>query len=88
MKMRAAAFDDDQEPERFTVEVSLDELALLYRFVGHISPARITELAGDVRWGNALYDVADGISTIFNTFFDDGVNDVIPRFGVYQAQED
>ena len=39
--------------------MSVEEAALIYALVGHIAPRNITELLGDVRWGNALYDVAD-----------------------------
>ena len=85
MKLKEAAFDEEENPATFTVSMPLDELALLYRLVGHISPKRITDLSGDVRWGNALYDLGEGLSGILNTFYEDGANDVIPKFDVYEA---
>ena len=88
MKLIRVEFDPEEAPSEFTVSMSLDELALLYRLSGHISPKRISDLSGDVRWGNALYDLADGAGGFINRFFDGGPDDVVPHFEVYTPRLD
>lgn len=79
MKVRAITFDNEEEPEGLTVEMTVDEAALLYAFVGRISPKRVSDTSGDVRWGNALYDMADCLSgAFFNRLWDAGWNEVGP----------
>lgn len=78
MKMIAATFDEDQEPATFTMTMSVQEMALVYAFVGHVSPAAVTETSGSVEWGNVLYDLADAVGIIGNTFYDDGWRQVSP----------
>lgn len=80
MKMTEAKFDDDEKLSEVTVTLPLDELAVLYRLTGHIAPKAITDASGDVRWGNAFYDLAYSAGDILNRFFEDGANSVIPRF--------
>lgn len=83
MKLVQVSFDDKEQPREFTVSMGLDEMALLYRLTGHISPKRITDLFGDVRWGNALYDLANGVGSCLNTFYDAGPDDVVPNVSPY-----
>ena len=86
MRLVKVEFDAEESPKEFTVSMSLDELALLYRLSGHIAPKRITDLSGDVRWGNALYDLADGAGGFLNKFFESGPDDVIPKFSPCQQE--
>lgn len=80
MKVRAINFDENEEPESLVVEMTTNEAALLYAFLGHISPARVTAASGDVKWGNALYDAADCLSgAFFNRMWDAGFDEVGPR---------
>ena len=80
MKVRAINFDDAEQPETVVVEMTTNEAALFYAFVGHISPKRVTDAAGDVKWGNALYDAADCLSgAFFNVLWDSGWDEVGPR---------
>lgn len=78
--MTGVTFDSDEQPEEFSVVLSLDEVALLYRLTGHISPQRITDASGAVKWGNALFDVAGCLGGMLNRFFDAGIEDVAPKF--------
>lgn len=87
MRLVRVDFDAKEAPSVFTVSLTLDELALLYRLTGHIAPKRITDLSGDVRWGDALYELADGAGGFLNRFFDAGPDDVIPRFDVYKPDQ-
>lgn len=87
MKLIRVEFDDAENPERFVVEMGLDEMALLYRLTGHVSPKTITEAFGAVRWGEALDDLASGAASILNRFYEDGANDVIPRAAVSLTQK-
>lgn len=80
MKIRRFDLDDDERPATVTVEMTMDEAALIYAFVGHISPKRVTDACGDARWSNALLDVASALGGgVFNRWFDDGWNDFGPR---------
>lgn len=80
MKLRAVHMGDDEMPATLAVEMTVDEAALVYAFVGRIAPKAVTDAAGDVRWGNALYDVASCLTgSFFNRFWDDGANEVSPR---------
>lgn len=80
MKLVRVDFDDEENPAAYTVSLPLDEMAVLYRLAGHIAPKTITDLSGDVRWGNALFDLAEGASVCLNRFYDAGADDVIPMF--------
>lgn len=75
--MIAATFDDDEQPATFTVTVTARELALIYAFVGHVSPHAVT-VVSDLEWGTVLYDLADGVGGIGNTFYDDGWRGMAP----------
>jgi hypothetical protein len=80
MKLRAVQMDDEDVPASITVEMTTDEAAVIYAFLGSIAPKAVTDAAGDVRWGNALYDVADCLSaSFFNRFWDEGAKAVAPR---------
>lgn len=83
MKLRQITLDDDEMPETITVELTVDEAALLYALTGHIAPKSVTEAGGDIRWGNALYDVADCLSgSFFNRYWDEGARAVAPNLRV------
>ena len=82
MKVRSIDMGNDEMPESATVTMTLDEAALLYAFVGRVAPKAVTDAAGDVRWGNALYDVAECLTgSFFNRFWDDGAEAVAPSIG-------
>lgn len=86
MKLLHAAFDNEENLASVTVHLSLDELALIYRVVGHTAPRTITDASGGhQRWGEALDDVATGAGNIINTFFENGVDDIAPKFSAFQV---
>lgn len=79
MKVRSIQLGDDDMPERLTVEMTTDEAAMLYTFVGRIAPAQVSQATGDVRWGNTLYDMAECVAgSFFNRFWDEGARAVAP----------
>lgn len=78
MRLTNVSFDANEEPKEITFVFTVDEAALLYGFVGHVSPKAVTDASGDVRWGNALYDVGDGLSGFFNRFWEGGAREVAP----------
>ncbi len=81
MRMIAATFDEEEALETVTVVVPLDELAVMYRLSSEISDYAVTNASGgNARWGNAHNGFDNGAGNIFNTFFENGVDDVIPRF--------
>ena len=80
MRLVNVAFNKDEEPAEATFVMNVDEAALLYALTGHISPKAVTDASGDVRWGNALYDVADCLSgSFFNRFWESGAVEVAPK---------
>lgn len=79
MKLVRVEFDADEEPETVVFSMTVDEAALVYAFVGRTSPKAVSDASGDVRWGNALYDVADCLSgSFFNRFWESGAAEVAP----------
>lgn len=83
MKVRNIALDDDSMPETVTVEMAVDEAALICAMMSPVAPAAVTNACGDVRWGNALSDVYDGlIGGLFNRFWDSGPFTVVPRLDI------
>ena len=80
-RLNATTFDQDERLETVTLTLTVDEVAVLYRFVGSVAPKAVSDATGDVRWGNALYDVADCLSgAVLNRFFEGGADDVLARF--------
>jgi hypothetical protein len=80
MKLTNVSFDEKEEPKEVTFVMNVDEAALIYAFVGSIAPKAVTDASGDIRWGNALYDVADCLSgSFFNRFWESGAREVAPR---------
>lgn len=80
MKLRQVTFNEQEDPETVEFVLTVDEAALLYAFVGRVSPKAVTDAAGDVKWGNALYGIADCLSgAFFNRFWEGGASDVAPN---------
>ena len=80
MRLVNVNFDEGENPKEVTFVMSVEEAALLYTFAGHVSLKAVTDASGDVRWGNALYDVADCLSgSFFNRFRDNGAAEVAPK---------
>lgn len=82
MKLRNACFDADEKLERVTVEMSANELALIYRLAGSLRSLDITNTAG-AEWAAVLYDVCDA-GSILNQFFDEGADALIPSFNLFR----
>ena len=78
MNLRSVYFDDDEQPSSYTVQLTADEAAVLALLTGTIAPKTVTEHTGDVRWGNATYDVAEGFAGMFNMHYEGGRHDVLP----------
>lgn len=70
MKIRSASFDDDEFPEEFVVSLGVDELALIYALSGRLAPVDVSTASGDIRWGEALFVLAEGAGNILCRFFD------------------
>lgn len=81
MKVRSVTFDENERPATFTVEMTVDEAALLYAFVGQVPTKDVTDLAGEHRWLAALEGACD-LDTLFNMFWEDGWRDVGPSWRV------
>lgn len=80
MKLKSITLNDKEMPASVTVELTIDEAALLYALTGFVAPLTITEALGDVRWGNAIYDISGCLSdALFNRFWEGGAEDVIER---------
>lgn len=80
MRVKQVTFDDDAMPESLVVEMSTDEAALIYAFVGYVSPKAVSAAAGGGAWGLTLDEVASCLSgSFFNVFWDDGAREVAPR---------
>lgn len=63
MKLHSATFNDKEELATATVEVTAEELTLIYMFVGRVAPSQITAHAG-IEWGNAFYDIGESVLSI------------------------
>ncbi len=83
MKLKAVQFDDDENPKMFTFDMTLDEAALLYRFVGS-TQTKLVASHGQ-RWVEALNGLC-AVSTALNNFYDDGVDDVAPRMDLVRRE--
>lgn len=82
MKLNRADFDDEELPETAQFTLTLDEAALLYRYCGGIAPLFVTQASGDQKWGEANDGIAECVGNFFNRFYDSGIEDVAPRFGM------
>lgn len=80
MKVLRIDLDDDEDPSTVDVRMTVDEAAAIYAFLGHVAPVDVSKAAGWDRWSDAVDSAATGLSSgFFNRFWDDGVNDVLPR---------
>ncbi|MBT2467872.1 hypothetical protein J7E97_08285 [Streptomyces sp. ISL-66] len=76
MKVKRIDLDDDEMPERILVELSHDEAVYLAVLLGKQSPSdREAILRGGGSLGGGVYNGLVG--TVFNTFYEDGVNDAV-----------
>jgi hypothetical protein len=82
MKLVRIEFDEDA---KITMSMTPDELALIYRLTGHISSARITDAARGAKWAEVLADVASGSASVFNMLYENGVDEVLPRFDLFES---
>lgn len=81
MRVRNITLDEDENPDRVLVEMTLDEAAMMLRLVGRLSPRMVLNALGDHRWYNASSDIYSCLAgSVFNRFWDGGVDDVIPRW--------
>lgn len=89
MKIRRFDLDDDEELATITVEMTVDEAALIYAFVGNTSPKQVTEVSGWSKWAEVLNEVANGLSGgIFNRWYEAGWSEVGPKgFGKVKLGE-
>jgi hypothetical protein len=81
MRVRAITMDDDSVPATVTVEMTVQEAAIVARLTGSLSPVAVTAGLGDPTWVNASAEVFNCLSgELFNRFWDGGVDDVIPKW--------
>jgi alpha-D-ribose 1-methylphosphonate 5-triphosphate diphosphatase PhnM len=64
MKVRSIELDEQDLPERITVTMTIQEAVLIGSHVGSVTPT--TE---------ATHGVYDALSSVFNAFWEDGIND-------------
>lgn len=72
MHLRSMDFDHDGEPAQFCVTISPREMALIYAFVGCVSPKAVTDACGTVEWGNTMFDLGSDLGSIGNRFYENG----------------
>jgi hypothetical protein len=87
VKVKGVQFDDEEHPSEFTVSMTLDELALLYRLAGHLPPRAVIDAFGGQRWADALNALSDA-GSILNMYYEDGPNDVIRRANLFAPSGD
>lgn len=89
MRVTQINLDDDEMPVSAQCLLTLDEMAVLYRYTGHVAPTDITTASGNgnPRWAEASSGVACCVGSFFNNFYEDGVDDVVPRFGVAEIAD-
>lgn len=82
MKIRSIHLDpnDDDAVVSADVNMTLDELALMYRVFGSVSRHSVVTASGSASMGDALNEICDGITGVVNRFYDGGIEDVAPRF--------
>lgn len=80
MKAKNIKLDDDEMPETITVEMTVDEAAVVYALVGFIAPRTTSMALGGTRWGEAMNDVATCLSGSFFNRFWESAADVVPRW--------
>lgn len=84
MKLRSATFNDKDELATATVEVTAEELTLIFMFVGRVAPAQITAHAG-IEWGNAFFDIGQSVGSIGVRFYESSWPDLGFRLSVDSA---
>lgn len=76
MKIRALTFDDEQNPETVTAELTIEEAAYLAKLTGQQTGITANQIMpGGDEPSHEIYDCL--ISNVFNTFYEDGVNDYL-----------
>lgn len=83
MKVVQINLDDDEMPVSAQCLLTLDELAVLYCYTGHVAPVDITKAWGE-RWAAASFEVACCVGSFFNNFYENGLDDVAPRLDIHQ----
>lgn len=77
MKVKHISLNEDEIPETITVEMSVDEAALIYGLTATIAPRLVTNKVG-LKFGEALSEIATCISgAFFNRFWDRGAHDLL-----------
>lgn len=76
MKVKRIDLDDEEMPERVTVELSHDEATFLAVFLGKLNGAQEEEaMKGGSALGSGIYwGLAGGV---FNRFYEDGVDGAV-----------
>lgn len=75
MKLQAVFYDQDEEMSAVQVLMSADEAAFLVKIIGGL-----TDVQGDaIQAGGVYHGIYSSLAGVFNSFYDDGVNDYIPR---------
>ncbi|MFD9903936.1 hypothetical protein [Streptomyces sp. NPDC059063] len=75
MNVTQIVLNDDELPARLTAELPMTEAAFLARVVGAMTPAEAEAVMPG--GGAALNQVYECLSSLFNRFYDDGVNEAI-----------
>jgi hypothetical protein len=77
MKVKSIDLGEDEMPTGATVHLTLEELTLICSLMGKISPKTMRDSYGD-EYIPAQSELYEGTTNIFNRFYEDGVNDVVP----------
>ena len=78
MKIKKVKYNKHEEPKSLTVEMSVDEAALLDVFTGFIPECQLIDNAGPV-WNEARHSIYCAVNHFFNQHDDDGSDAFIPR---------
>ncbi len=79
MRLKNAHFNKREELETVDVNMTTQELALIYQIFGQISPNEIVEATGGPYWTDVLQDLCQS-GTILGIFYEEGAREVLQPF--------
>lgn len=82
MKIQSIRLDEEENPDLIVMEMTAVEAAFIARLTGSLSPRDVIDALGeDPCWFNASAEVYNALTgSVFNRFYDDGINDVVPKW--------
>lgn len=71
MRIKKVKYDKNEEPKTVTVELTVNQMALLYVFAGLIPDAQVLDTAGP-DWNEARHGLYSGANHFFNQHAEEG----------------